>query len=309
MQKVVVTGANGFIGSHLVKKLSENGIEVIALVDARLNYSQISDLPRVTTIEFTLQDIDVFYSDVRLCHSDIIYHLAWSGVNANFRNSEEQQLQNIKYGIDILKLASRLQIPKVLIPGSAAEVSCGEGEITGNESPAPSDIYSATKVATRYLCQVYARQNGIILIWPLITSIYGPGRDDNNLISYAIKSLLKGERPSFTKLEQQWDYLYIDDLIDALIALGNNGDEGIYPVGSGENRRLSEYISIIKSQINPDLSLGIGDLPYKNPNKIDNQRMDIKKLVKDTNFVPRYTFEKGIKETISYFRSVVDVSN
>ena len=305
MQKVIITGANGFIGSHLVKNLSELGVVVFALVDPRFDYSFIKNLGNVTVIAFSLQKLESLYTDERLYNSDIIYHLAWSGVNANYRNSEEEQLQNIKYSMDVLKLASHFHISKVLIPGSAAEFSCGDGIITGKEVPAPSDIYSATKVATRYLCQIFARQHDITFIWPLITSIYGPGRDDNNLISYAIKSLIKGEKPSFTKLEQRWDYLYIDDLINALVALGINGKNGVYPVGSGESRKMSEYVEIIHNLINPHLPLGIGDFPYKNPDKIDNQVMDISALKKDTGFLPHITFEEGISMTIEYFRNTI----
>ncbi len=306
MQKVIVTGANGFIGSHLVKELSRNGNHVIALVDPRFDYSIICGLPEVNIIEFSLQEIEALYSNDNLCNSDIIYHLAWAGVNANFRNNEDEQLQNIRYGIDILKLANHFLIPKVLIPGSAAEVSCGDGKITGDESPAPSDIYSAAKVATRYLCQVYARQHNIVLVWPLVTSIYGPGRDDNNLISYAIKTMLEGKKPSFTKLEQLWDYLYVDDLIEALVALGEKGKNGVYPLGSGEDKRMSEYVKIIWQLVNPSISLGIGELPYKNPNKIDNQVMDISKLVNDTGYIPKFHFEDGIKITINYFVELIN---
>lgn len=306
MQKVIVTGANGFIGRHLVGTLNEIGVDVIALVDPRFDYSSIKDLSNVVIVEFSLQTMANLYNDDRLKDADIVYHLAWSGVNASHRNSEDEQLKNIKYSLDVLKLANHFQIPKVLIPGSAAEVSCGDGIITGREVPAPSDIYSATKVATRYLCQIYALQHGMKLIWPLITSIYGPGRDDNNLISYAIKSLLKGEKPSFTKLEQFWDYLYIDDLIDALIALGEKGRNAVYPIGSGEKRKMNEYVEIIRQTINPQLPLGIGDLQYKNPNKIDNQVMDISALKTDTGFSASVPFEEGIAKTIAFFRTIVE---
>lgn len=305
MQKVIITGASGFIGSHLVKGLVKAGVEVIALVDPRFHYSSLLGLRRVTIIEFFLETVEKLYSDERLRNADVIYHLAWSGVHACQRNNEEEQIKNIKYSIDVLKLASHFQIKKILIPGSAAEVSCGDGIITGKEKPEPSDIYSAAKVATRYLCQKYAQQNGLALIWPLITSIYGPGRDDNNLISYAIKSLLKEEKPSFTKLEQQWDFLYIDDLIDALIKLGESGNEGVYPIGSGVNRRMFEYVELIRNLINPALPIGIGDIPYKNPNKIDNQVMDISRLVQDTGFKPKYSFEVGITNTINFFRTIL----
>lgn len=155
-------------------------------------------------------------------------------------------------------------------------------------------MYSASKVATKYICQTFAKQQGLELIWTAITSIYGPGRNDNNLITYAIKSLLKGEKPSFTKLEQKWDYLYIDDLIDALIATGEKGIGGkTYPIGSGEHRQMSEYVKIIRDHIDESLPLGIGDLPYKNKT-IDNQILDISSLQQDTGFQPKVTFEQGL---------------
>lgn len=304
MQKIIVTGANGFIGSHLVRVFSKRGKNIIALVDSRFDYSSILGLPNVSIVEFSMSNIKDLYDIDMLTEADVLYHLAWSGVNANYRNDTDEQLQNIAYCISILKLAEVHHIKRVLIPGSASEVSCGNGIITGGEVPAPSDIYSATKVATRYLCQVFARQHGITLIWPLITSIYGPGRDDNNLISYTIKSILKGEKPLFTKLEQRWDYLYIDDLINALLLLGEKGKDGIYPIGSGENRQMREYVEIIRNLINPEAVLGIGALPYKNPNKIDNQVMDISKLVLDTTFTPKYDFNTGILLTIDYFKSI-----
>ena len=134
-------------------------------------------------------------------------------------------MQNVMFGLKVMEFANHHNIERVIVPGSAAEVSCGDGVITGKETPAPSDMYSSAKVATRYVCQTYARKHDIDLIWTLITSIYGPGRNDNNLISYVIQSLLKGEIPSTTGLEQEWDYLYIDDLINALVLLGERGGE------------------------------------------------------------------------------------
>lgn len=74
--------------------------------------------------------------------------------------------------------------------------------------------------------KAYCAFQGLDLIWPLITSIYGTGRDDNNLLSYVIKSFLKGEKPSTTKLEQRWDYLHVEDLMRALYLLGLKGKGG-----------------------------------------------------------------------------------
>ncbi len=305
MNKVIVVGANGFIGSRLTKQLSNKGCKVYALVDARFDYSNIRMLDGVECIEFTLDTINSLSGDSRFSDIDVLYHLAWTAVNAKYRNDVDAQLINIPYTLNVLKFCETNKIKKVIVSGSAAEVSCGEGLITDKEVVAPSDMYSATKAASRIISMMYAKQHNIEMVWTLISSIYGPGRDDNNLISYAIKTLLKGEKPSFTGLEQQWDYIFITDLLNALEALGESGHGGkIYPVGSGFHQQMKKYVEIIRDSIDPSLPLGIGDLPYKNPDKIDNQIFDISSLTKDTGFVPQVSFHEGIKQTIDFFKTL-----
>jgi nucleoside-diphosphate-sugar epimerase len=134
------------------------------------------------------------------------------------------------------------------------------------------------------------------------SSIYGPGRDDNNALSYAIKTLLRGEKPSFTALEQIWDYIYIDDFIEALAAIGERGVAGaVYALGYGKAQPLRNYIFTVRDAINSELPLGLGDLPYKN-GKPDNAEMDISLLTRDTGWTPLVDFETGVRKTIEYFR-------
>lgn len=301
MKKVIVIGANGFLGSNLAIKLASKHIKVIAFVAKGMDYSYLKDNPNISCIEFELASISKLDNLSIIANTDTIYHMAWSGVSTTYKNEAEIQAINILYGLSVIEFAHRNNIKRVIIPGSASEYACGNEPINGYNKPAPSDLYSASKVATRYLCQTYAKQHDIEFIWTAITSIYGPGRNDNNLITYAIKALLNGEKPSFTGLEQEWDYLYIDDLIDALIAVGEKGVNGkIYPIGSGEHKKMIEYVTSIKDNIDPTLSLGIGEIPYKN-STIDNQILDISELKKDTGFSPKYNFNEGIKKTIAYF--------
>ena len=306
MKKVLVVGANGFLGSRLSVALAERGYQVVALVDKRFPYDTIADIKGIITEEFILEEIDSLNNSTVFSGIDTLYHFAWAGVNAQARNESEIQVQNIMFGLKVMEFADCHNIKRVIIPGSAAEVSCGNGVITGYETPAPSDMYSSSKVATRYICQTYARQHDIELIWAIITSIYGPGRNDNNLISYVIKNLLEEKKPSTTGLEQMWDYLHVDDLIQALVLLGEKGEGGkIYPIGSGEHKPMRRYVETIRDIINPSLPLGIGDIPYKNPDKIDNQMMDIKEL-KKIGFKPLYDFETGINQVIDYFKRELD---
>lgn len=306
MNKVAIIGANGFIGSHLSLHLSANNYEVVALVAKGFPYENLKDKKGIICLEFSFEDLESLNHHPSLDGCSMIYHTAWAGVSTTYKNDAMTQVQNIQYGLKVLDFALENKIPRVIVPGSASEYACGQEKITGHNMAAPSDIYSATKVATRYICQTYARQHGLVFIWTAITSIYGPGRNDNNLITYAIKTLLKGEKPSFTGLEQQWDYLYIDDLMGALQAIGEKGVAGkIYPVGSGIHHQMRKYVEILRDEINPNLPLGIGDLPYKNAT-IDNQILDISELKEDTGFEPQFSFDEGIKRTIEYFKQITD---
>ncbi len=305
MNKVLVFGANGFIGSHLCLHLAKQGYNVIALVAKGFPYDFLLNKEDVTCVEFSFEDLDTLNGNPIIKDAKMIYQLAWAGVSTTYKNEAMIQAQNILYGLKVMEFANENNARRIIVPGSASEYACGDKIINGHdETPAPSDLYSASKIATRIVCQTYARQHNIDFIWAAITSIYGPGRNDNNLITYAIKTLLKGEKPSFTGLEQQWDYLYIDDLMSALQAVGEKGIDGkIYPIGSGEHRQMLEYVKILRDKIDPTLPLGIGDLPYKNK-IIDNQILDISELKTDTGFSPKYTFEEGIDLTIKYFKKL-----
>lgn len=303
MNKVIVIGANGFLGNKLTRYLSEKGLSIMALVPKGFDYSNVSSIPGVKCIEFSFGSLNALDTLEEIKGVDTIYNMAWIGVNANDRNNEEVQQSNIQCNVEVVQFADRNGIKRLIVPGSAAQYACSGRIIDGTGSPAPSDLYSAAKVATYYYCNTLCDLHGIELIWPLITSIYGTGRDDNNLLSYVIKSFLKGEKPSTTKLEQRWDYLHVSDLMNALFLLGEKGIGGkIYPVGSGECKTLKEYVEIIRDLINPELSIGIGDLPYKT-SRIDNQVLDINELKEDTEFSPQYSFSDGIQEVINFFKT------
>ena len=303
MNKVIVIGANGFLGNKLTRYLSEKSLSILAFVPKGFDYSNVSSIPGIKCIEFSFGNMNALDTLDEIKGVDTIYNMAWIGVNAKDRNNEEIQLSNIQCNVEVVQFAKRNGIKRLVVPGSAAQYACSGRIIDGTGSPAPSDLYSAAKVATYYYCNTLCNLYGIELIWPLVTSIYGTGRDDNNLLSYVIKSFLKGEKPSTTKLEQRWDYLHVLDLIKALYLLGEKGIGGkIYPVGSGESKSLKEYVEIIRNLINPGLPIGIGDLPYKT-SRIDNQVLDINELKEDTGFNPNYTFSEGIQEVINFFKT------
>lgn len=308
MNKVLVTGADGFLGRNFISMLLRHGKVVYAVVYPGRTVYEKNRNGRLHVIYMDLNDgakhLNEFPSDI-----DVMYHFAWTGVKPEQRNDLETQMSNIKMSLECMKLANALKIKKVIFAGSTNEyLYCGKA-INKDAVPSPGDAYGAVKTAVRYLCGSYAQEYHIGFIYAVIGSIYAADRRDNNVIFYTIDKLLRREKPSLTKLEQLWDYVYIDDVTEALRLIGEKGKGGaVYAIGHGDNWALGNYIQMIHQIIDPSLPLGIGDIPYKS-GVLPSSCMDLTDLVNDTGFVPKVGFEEGIKRVINHMRKDIDERN
>ena len=298
MKRAIITGACGYLGSRLAKAMIDRGIMVYA-------FDCINEIDiRHELLKYYICDIEknIFPIKDHLEDSDFLFHFAWNGVHSDFRNDYYRQSGNIFSLINILSIAKNLKVKKTIIPGSASEYASSTMPITGNNKPAPVDAYGAIKSSCHLISNLWSIENNLPLIWIVPSSIYGPGRNDNNILTYAIKTLLKGDKPLFTPLEQRWDYIFIDDYIEALLLVADKGITGKnYTIGYGAARELRDYVFIIKDIINSSLCLGIGEKPYKGK-KPDNSEMDISELINDTGFRPLVKFEDGIRRTIEWIK-------
>lgn len=302
MKRVVITGADGFIGSNLIERFNREKIEVWAIIYPENNLRhRIDKYDTVHCIECDIKDLekhsDEFPDDV-----DAFYHLAWQGVNANDRDDLELQLKNIDLCLQSIKFAKSINVKKYILPGSTSEYLYYGKPIDERALPSPQNAYGSVKVALRYLAQQYATQCGLEFIYTVITGIYAADRKDNNVIFYTIDKLLKNERPSLTKLEQLWDYVNIEDVKEALYLIGEKGNGGaFYAIGKGDNQPLRNYISIIQKCIDENAEIGIGDIQYDN-DILPSSCIDISKLHHDTGYMPKIEFEDGIRTVIEKLR-------
>lgn len=301
MNRILITGADGFIGHHLASYFLHKEIEVFALVYPGQNVFEGEKNPHLHVIPL---DLNEFNGEAMpgLNKVDTIYHLAWIGVSPESRENLDLQMKNIELAKKVLSMASLLGAKKVIFPGSTNEYLYWGKPINGLTPPSPSNAYGAVKVAIRYLAASYCEKAGIDFIYAIITGIYAADRKDSNVIFYTINSLLEGKKPSLTKLEQLWDYVYIDDVVRALYLIGGKGKGGaIYTIGHGDNWPLSHYVEIIHELIDPAAPLGIGEVPYKNT-RMPSSQVDLSSLKADTGFLPETDFKTGILEVIKTIR-------
>ena len=306
LESVLITGADGFLGRNLVRSLLDMDIEVYAVVYPGNNVYQEYANEKLHVLELDLNTILEYKFDSQK-KIDVMYHFAWMGVSPELRDNLDVQMSNINMTMSCLKFASAIGIKKVILPGSTNEYLYYGKPLNKDAVPSPNNAYGAVKVALRYLCSEFARKNGMEFIYAILTGIYAADRQDNNVIFYTIKKLLNGEKPSLTKLEQLWDYVYIDDVIDALTSIGYRGKNGaVYAVGHGDNWPLAQYIRIIHEKIDPMLPLGIGEVPYTG-DVLPSSCIDLTDLERDTGFRPRVSFEQGITRVIDRVRK--DIGN
>lgn len=307
MKKVMITGADGFIGRNLVRKLLNEDIEIYAIVypgnNIFKNYTSEKLHVRCMDLNQVMNHIREFPVD----EIDTLYLLAWAGVRPELRNDLDVQMLNVTMTLDCMKFAIALGIKKIVFPGSTNEYLFYGKPINKDAIPSPNNAYGAAKIALRYLCSDFARRNNVEFIYAIIVGIYAADRRDNNVIYYTIDKLLNKEKPSLTKLEQLWDYVYIDDVLDALFLIGEKGQDGaVYGIGHEDNWPLSNYISIIHKKIDPSLPLGIGEVPYSS-DIIPSSCIDLTDIRRDTGFEPKVDFEQGITKVINRIKTDMEI--
>ena len=300
MKKVVITGGTGFIGSWLVEDMLEQSIEVIMLV-RDVEHCRFQGRKHVTVIQYHSRE----YNDLKNQENviDAFYHLGWGGVSTQDKNDCTIQMENINFSMEMLEYAHQIGAARFIGIGTVAEYSFCESIMDVNAKQTPNDMYGAAKTAVHYLLETRARLLKMPFIWTVIPSTFGEGRRDNNIITYTILSLLKGEKPEYGYLTQMWDFLYVKEVVRALRYIGEKGIAGkTYAIGSGVFKPLKDYIMMIRDIINPELELGIGAKPELS-DKVFSSCVSIYDLTKDTGFVPKTSFEEGIRKTIEYYRS------
>ena len=312
--RVVITGATGAIGHALIAECIKQNIEVLAichrgsqragmLVDevGRMLQSKRIGLDCESPdrlIKIRYLNLDEYATGLPSMPYDIFFHMAWSGTTGASRNDEALQQQNAVYSLDAVRLAKMLGCHTFVFAGSQAEYGRVEGKLTADTPTYPENEYGKYKLqageTTRALCESLSIKH----IWARILSVYGPYDSKTSMIMSAISKLRNGEIAEFTKGEQLWDYLYSADAANALLLAAMKGKHGrIYPIGSGSVRALSEYIQILKNQIDPHAQIELGAVPYA-PRQVMYLCADISQLKQDTGFEPKTEFEDGIREIL-----------
>ena len=300
MKKVIITGAGGFIGSALSKKLLNDGVTVYG-VDVNENcfnslrhYDNfipvVADFTKYDKLSELINDEDI----------DVFYHFAWHGVYGAIFKEYELQLSNTKHACDAIMQAIKIKCKKFVFAGTQNEYDITNCFFADKVEPRYTYIYSATKACAEIICKTIAFNTGEIeYCGGLIAMAYGENNKSMMIPNVVIKTLLSGQSPRLITGNNLYDMIYIDDIVDAFIAIGKKGKNlKSYYIGHRKLKTFKEIISQIGEIINPDIPLLFGE--YPEPDDKDYSMIDLDALYNDTGFECKADFKQSILNTAKW---------
>jgi nucleoside-diphosphate-sugar epimerase len=299
-QVVLVTGATGFIGSHLCRRLSAYGAEVYAVARHLQNAER---LPNTRWLEGDLSQITTTRSLLETIRPAIIVHLAShvSGARAldavlpTFHN-------NLLSTVNLLTTATEIGCSRVVLAGSLEEP----------DTIVPNAVPSSPYAAAKWASSAYARMFYTLFSCPVVIArlfmVYGPGqRDLAKLIPYVVTSLLRRQPLMLTSGKRPVDWIYIEDVIDGLVAAMSTPDiEGrTFDIGSGHLTSVRSVVEQLVDLVDPTATPQFGSLAERSLEQV--RLADVTQSCQILGWAPRVALLDGLMQTVAWYREQIRI--
>lgn len=283
----------------------QKGHDVLYLKRAATDDWRIRDFSSHPSAHVVLGDLDEipeFSQGVKDFGPDAVLHLAWQGVTGKERDKAGQS-ENLTRTMALLQLARDAHVKSFIGLGSQSEYGNCPQIVREDQETHPTSLYGQYKLAAFLAARDFCQKENIRFAWLRLFSGYGPKDSPEFLVPYLISSYLKGIPPKLTPCEQLWDYIYVRDIASAIIEVAESQTaEGVFNLGSGRAVPLKDIVLAIRNAVRPDMSAGIGEMPYRE-DQIMHLQADITRIQTQTGWHPVTDLKKGIEETVKWYKN------
>lgn len=331
--KILVTGAAGFIGYHLCRRLLDAGHEVVGLdslngyYDVRLKLARLAELgvdasgqfcgtelrsdciPAFRFRKMQLEEremLETLFAEE--CFERVIHLAAQAGVRYSLENPDAYVNSNVLGFVDLLECCRRHAVGHVLY-ASSSSVYGGNTKVPFSEEDAvnhPVSLYAATKRSDELIAEVYARLYGLPLTGLRFFTVYGPwGRPDMAPMLFS-RAILAGEPIRlFNGGDMQRDFTYVDDIVEGIVRLLEQPPSGeipteIYNIGCGHPMSLMTFVHLLETVLGRKARL---DLQPMQPGDVPRTWADTTRLQQKTRFRPQVSLSEGIGRFAEWYLS------
>lgn len=296
MKSAIVTGATGFIGTHLCKELIKNHIRVTGLI--RHDSTNVARLPDdVGIIRCSMDDYGTFSGS----SADTFYHLAWEGATGAGRDDEALQVRNILRTVEALKAAKRAGCKRFVALGTVYENLVNQ--ILSEPQHRKADFYLLSKQSAHYMCLKLAQKLDIEFVWATIFQPIGRYIKREQVMAYTINGLISGSIPEFGPAREPYDITAVEDIAYGLRLLGAcDLSRTDYYIGSGKPMLMKDYLQQTKDILKVDTGLGFGVRPDDGL-RFSFDWYDISAICKDTGYSAKTGFDQAVRSVANWIRS------
>ena len=309
--KILITGACGFIGSHLVETLIKKNFSIVAFDRYNINndYGWLQHSKYIDEIEFILGDVRDFDSvnhAMKNCNS-CIHLAALIGIPYSYISPLAYLRTNIEGTYNILEASKNNEIEQVIITSTSETYGSAQYEPIDEKHPLVGQSpYSASKIGADQLSLSYYRSFNlpVKLIRPF--NVFGPRQSSRAIIPTIISQLInKKSKIQLGNIYTKRDFTYVLDTCDAYLEIFQNQDTigETYNVGSNKNISILDLFELIKQKININSEIEVVDSrKRKKTSEVDSLICDNSKLLKHTNWFPKHNFNESIDTTIEWVK-------
>lgn len=308
---VLVTGGTGFVGSHLVRRLVREGVEVNVLARAESSTSRIEDISqRVRIWRGDLSDVVFLRHCIEECRPEAVFHLAGlTGIRTAGSNLAEIGRgidTNLKGTLAVIAAIEESSVPvRIFIrAGGLEEYGNGPYPYREEQRESPVSAYSASQVAATHYCQMLQPYLGFDAVTLRPALIYGPGQSQRFFIPSLIAHCLRNEPFNMSSGEQTRDLIYVGDVVEGLVRAAMTeglGGEAMN-IGSGCEYVMRDVAATIVRLTGASNEINLGARPER-PWEIQRLVCSIEKARRRLGWNPQTSLEDGLTQTIEWYRN------
>lgn len=299
---IVITGASGFIGQHLLEYYLKRNANVCAIVPDPEKLARFKNYSKLEIVERRFEDFDTISETAKIRDIDIFYYLSWGGYG-KATNDYVEQIKNIKPVCDAVEEASKMGCKRFLFATSFSEYMISENEMRTHNQGAHCNVYGSAKHAARIMAHATSAQKGLSFVSVAFANTFGPGDVSKRSTNLFIHRLLNGQALDLTEGIHLYDWNYIEDTLTGLVLAGEKGkDDAIYYIGNNERRPLKDIVSDVRDYLAPEVEIRLGT--YKEDFHVDYSCVDVHRLYRDTGYYAKWNFKDAVLATAEWVKTL-----
>lgn len=303
MKNVIITGADGFVGSYTVNHFLKEDKSVLA-IDVMPKPHRLQNHPNLSYLQCDISDREAIIKNIPKGFYDTFIHFAWAGSAGEARIDYNLQMKNALTTVECLKVAKEFGCTRFVCAGSIMEYEVETAIHAQGSRPGMGYIYGMGKHIAHCMCKSIAANIGIDLLWPMITNAYGIGELSPRFVNSTLRKIINNEPLQFTAATQNYDFVYVTDVAKAFYLIAEKGKPFCeYMIGSGQARPLKEFILEMVKSCGPNNKPLFGDVPFTGTN-MPLDIFSIDDLKRDCGYTPEVNFGAGTKMTMEWLKTL-----